>query len=155
MCGQCLERIRSREAGEPSGLIPLDHSGLETFSRRAAYAGMVLKGAVLIALLLWARRSPAGDAALAGVVIADLFTWAALGALDWYYGRVLFTWSALFEVLVLLLFLNRRALFDVPEAPEMFAVSAGFFFLHALVKTGVWAAETAIETTGVKERASP
>jgi hypothetical protein len=155
LCGQCLGRLRSREAGEPSGLVPLDLSGLETFSRRAAYLGLVLKGAVFVALLLWARKSPTGDAALAGVVVADVFTWLVLGALDWHYGRVPFTWSTLFEMLVLLLFLNRRALFDVPEAPEMFAVSAGFFFLHALLKTGVWAAEVAVETTGVKERASP
>ena len=90
-----------------------------------------------------------------GAVAADVFTWICFSVLEWPFRRVQVTAGGVFELVLVVLYLNRDSLFEITGSIESTAMSVVFFFLVLFGKTGLWCAERVLEFTGVKETASP
>ena len=156
LCGSCFNSELWRETGEgapPPPLKPLDLKSLRRLSAVLLLLGLAAKAAVFIGFFLWASESAVGDAALRGVVCGDLFTWIIFSALDFHFRKLRITVGAVFEIVLLMVFLNREALLSVPTAPAAMAMTVGAFFGFVLLKSAVWGAEHAIQASGVKETA--
>ena len=128
---------------------------VERFERTLALVGLVTKTLILVGLFVWASHSGTGAAALQGVVAAEVFTWIAFRFLNWQFRGFQFQIGVAYEAVLLLLFWNRGALFEMHHEAESIAASAGFFLMVVLIKAVAWGAEHAVTTTGVKEPASP
>lgn len=155
LCGRCFraEKRLSGGGGElTSELVAPDFASLHRLNRNLTIAAMVAKSVLFLLFFLWASKSPIGDAALKGVVIADLSTFLLFSGLDWHFRGLPITVGAVFQIVLVLVFTNRHALLEIPEAPEFFAVTLGFFLLVAVFKSAIWAAEHVLEAGGIKER---
>ena len=154
LCGRCFgaEKRLAGGGGQTSKLVGPDFASLRRLDRGLSIAGIVAKLVLFLLLFLWATKSPIGDAALKGVVIADLFTYLLFSVLDWHFRGLSITAGAIFQLLLILVFTNRHALLDFTEAPEVFAVTLGFFMLVTVFKSAIWAAEHILESGGLKER---
>ncbi len=115
--------------------------------------GVLLRTLLFLPLFLWARQSGTGGAALKGALGGELFGWAALSVLLWPLRRTQVKASALVELFLVGLYLQREALFEITADIETTAVSVLFFFGVLFVKTGIWAADHVLEITGVRESA--
>ena len=116
-------------------------------------AGLAAKAAIYVYFFCWAAETPTGDAALRGVVFGDLFTWIVFSALDLRHRRTHITITAIFEFVLLILFLNREAFLSIPASPIAMAATMGFFFGFVVVKVAVWGAQRAVHGGGVKASA--
>lgn len=153
LCRSCFIALRKApEEGAPvAPLLPTEVRSLERLTAGLAYAGLIAKAGVFVLFFLWAARSPTGAAALQGAVIADVFTWVLFSLLEWHFRGFQIRVGAVFEAALLLFYTLRGEIFDIPTTVEGPAVAFLFFLLFASVKMGVWAAELALEVSGVKE----
>jgi hypothetical protein len=115
--------------------------------------GLLARTALFVPLFLWAAASDTGAAALEGAVAGDLFGWAILSLLLWPFRRLQVGAGALFELVLVALYLQRETLFEITADAQATAVSVLCFFAVLFGKTGLWAAEHVLEITGVKETA--
>ena len=153
LCPSCLTSLTWRETGEgtpPPPLRPLDLGPVQRLGSVFLLGGLVAKAAVYVYFFLWAAATPTGDAALRGVVFGDLFTWIAFSAVDIHFRRAQITITGIFELALLILFLNREALLSIPASPEAMAVTMGFFFGFVVAKVSVWGAQRAVHGNGLK-----
>jgi hypothetical protein len=114
---------------------------------------VAFRALLFLPLFLWAQASQTGAGALKGAVGGDVFAWAVLSVLLWPFRRAQVGAGAVVELVLVGLYLQREALFEISADVETTAISVGFFFGVLLVKTGVWAADHILEVTGVKETA--
>ena len=128
---------------------------LNRLTRTLAFTGVLAKSALFFLLFLWARNSEVGSAALRGAVWADVFTWLVFSFVEYQFRRFQVTLGVVFEIVLIVLYFNRGAWFDISTETVAFAMSGLFFMLFTVVKAGVWGAELTLEVTGVKEPASP
>jgi hypothetical protein len=151
-------------AAADSGPDPADHAdallypsarAVERFERTMTLVGIALKTLILVGLFVWAAHSETGAAALQGVVAAEVFTWIVFRFLNWQFRGFQFQVGAAYEALLLIIFWNRGALFEMHHEAESIAAAAGFFMVVLVVKAIAWGAEHAVTTSGVKEPASP
>jgi hypothetical protein len=117
----------------------------------AAGLGVAFRTLLFLPLFLWASASETGAGALKGAVGGDVFAWAVLSLLLWPFRRAQVGVGAIVEIVLVGLYLQREALFEISADIETTAVSVGFFFGVLLLKTGAWAADHILEITGVKE----
>ena len=156
LCPSCLTSLVWRETGEgtpPPPLKLLDLGPLQHLGAVFLFAGLAAKAALYVYFFLWAAKTPTGDAALRGVVFGDLFTWIVFSAADLHFRRTQITITAIFEFVLLILFLNREALLSIPESPVAMAATMGFFFGFVVVKVTVWGAQRAGHGNDVKASA--
>jgi len=113
---------------------------------------MIAKAVVFLLFFVWAARSRIGAEALSGAVAADVFTWVAFGLMTWPFRRFRVTAGGLLEAALILAYLFREHIFDIPTDTESFALAAIFFFGFAVLKTAVWGARFGLEVSGVTER---
>jgi hypothetical protein len=117
----------------------------------ATAGGLLAKTLLFLPLFVWAAASDTGVAALKGAVGGDLFGWAVLSLLLCPFRRAQVGVGAFFELVLVALYLEREALFEISSDVEATAVSVLFFFGVLFAKTGLWAADHILEITGVKE----
>lgn len=136
----------------------MDASDWHDFFRRTAFStfgGLALKTLVFVPFFVWARHSDLGAAALRGLVGADVLAWLLFGLLEWPFRRFQVTAGGVFELVLIVLYLNRGPLFEITSNMESTALSALFFFGFLTLKAGIWSAEHILEVTGVREPGSP
>ena len=129
---------------------------MEGFHRLAdvmATGGLVFKALVFVMLLWWAANSPTGAAALQGALGADIVTWLLFSVVRWQTRGLRVTLGAIFEVVLILIYLNRGDLFAITNDPVSGGLTLLFFIFFAVVKCAVWGAQQAVESTGVVESA--
>jgi hypothetical protein len=122
-----------------------DESARERWEMRLAYAGLFAKTLLYTLLFVWAARTEIGAAALQGVVAADVLTFVLLGALRIPFDGFEFTVDGAFEMVLVLIFLLRGALFDIPTDVEFAATSLLFFLLFVPVRTMLWGIDQVID----------
>lgn len=155
LCAHCLTAVRQRADGS---LPPLrltedpDLKALYRLDRHLAGAGIIAKALFFLFFFWWASRSPTGSAALRGALAADMLTFFVFSLTDWNFRGFQIRSGAAFEFLLVMLYLNREPLFRISADPVDNALVMLFFLLFAVLKTGVWGAQHAMEVTGVKER---
>jgi hypothetical protein len=157
LCPTCFNRLKQAPAGTPVAGSFLESADVRELLQRtvlATFAGLGAKTLLYVPLFLWARHSDLGAAALRGTVAADVFTWIVFAFLEWQFRKLRVTAGALFELVLVILYLNREALFDITGNVESTALSLLFFFAVMFGKTALWVAEWVLEFTGVKEPAS-
>lgn len=151
LCASCLGAIarpvpNREDAGSPgAGPVTLLREALG-----AAGTGILLRALLFAPLFVWARQSETGTAALKGAVGGDLFGWALLSLLL-RPARAQVGVGAVVELVLVGLYLQREALFEITKDAETTAVSVLFFFGALLANTGVRAVRHVLEITGVKE----
>lgn len=116
-------------------------------------AGFLVRFALFLPLFLWARASDTGAGALKGAIGGELLAWALLSVLLWPFRRAQVGVSAILELVLVGLYLQRETLFEITSDIETTAVSVLFFFGVLILKTGFWSANHILEITGVKETA--
>jgi hypothetical protein len=150
LCAACFSAIQ-RARPEPADVRALQQGYRRTIL--ATSGALLAKTLLFLPLFLWARGSDTGAAALRGAVGGDLFGWAALSLVLWPFRRVQVGAGAVFELVLVVLYLQRTTLFEITADIEATAVSVLFFFAVLFAKTGLWAADHILEITGVKESA--
>jgi len=147
LCPSCLsalaEAVPNRE----------ESRGILSHPLASVTAGVLLRTLLFLPLFLWARESETGAAALRGAVGGDLFGWAVLSLLLRPLRKVQVGAGAVVELILVGLYLEREALFEITADVETTAISALFFFGVLLAKTGLRVADFVLEITGVKENA--
>ena len=112
------------------------------------FAGLATKAILFLLFFWWASRDPVGDAALQGVIAVDVLCLIVFGTIEWQFRRLAITWSFLFEILIVGIFLTRHSLFEIDQA-NLVGVSFAFGFPYLLVRTIIWSVEHAVETSGL------
>lgn len=158
LCPTCFS-ARTKNAAYRAGAGPglaEDREVTRSLLRRSLAAvgvGVILRTLLFLPLFLWARTSEVGAGALKGAVGGDVFGWLVLSVLLWPFRRAQVGAGAIVEIVLVCLYLQREALFEISADVETTAISVGFFFGVFLLKTGVWAANHILEVSGVKETA--
>lgn len=132
---------------------PEESRGILSHPFVSATVGVLLRTLLFLPLFLWARESETGAAALKGAVGGDLFGWAVLSLLLRPLRKVQIGVGAVVEIVLVGLYLQREALFEITKDIEATAISALFFFGVLFAKTGLRVADFVLEITGVKESA--
>jgi len=155
LCGRCFNAIRNAPTGaaDPGPVAPEDLRGLLKQTLLVAFGAVAGKAVFFLPLFFWARASEIGAGALRGAVAADIFSWIVFSLLDWPFRRVHVGLGGLFELALIVLYLNREPLFEIAGGAQTTALSLVFFFLVLFGKTALWTAERTLEVTGVKEPA--
>lgn len=156
LCPSCLSALSRDSANRGVGGDEGVALGLRDGLRRALFAtgaGVFLRALLFLPLVLWARGSATGAAALQGAIGGDLFGWAVLSFLLWPLRRAQVGIGAFVELLLVGLYLQRETLFEISADTETTAISVLFFFAVLCGKTGAWAVDHILEITGVKESA--
>ncbi len=152
LCPSCLgaldRAVPNREDAASSGG---PGRGLLRHALAATGAGFLLRALLFLPLFLWARQSETGAAALKGAVGGDLFGWAVLSILLRPVRRAQLGAGAVVELVLIGLYLQREALFEITADAGTTAVSVLFFFGVLLATTAVRATAHVLEITGVKE----
>jgi hypothetical protein len=144
------ERFRRRVAHRPlcRACVPrivVDEQRRERWELGLAYGGLLAKTVFYALLFWWAARTPAGAAALQGAVAADVLTFLLLGAFRVAFDGFEVTVDGVFEVVLVLIFVARGALFDIPTDVEFAATSLLFFLLFVPVRVLLWGVDQVIE----------
>jgi len=139
LCQHCVERIAARR--RPPG--ELQPSAAERWSLVLAYGGLLLHALFYALMFWWASRSDTGSAALQGVVAADVLSFLGLGAFKIVFDGLEITVDGMFQFVLVVLFLNRDALFSIDKDAEFAGTSFLFFLAFVAVRLGVWGAEQA------------
>lgn len=152
LCPSCLSALeRAVPNREGAGSSKAPGRGHLRHALAATGAGILLRALLFLPLFLWARQSETGAAALKGAVGGDLFGWAVLSVLLRPVRRAQVGVTALVELALVGLYLQRETLFEITKDAETTAISVLFFFGVLLAKTGTRAAGHILEITGVKE----
>ena len=152
LCRLCFKALKRRESGELGP--PIAMSELQSMRRMQVVltsAGLAIKGLTYAFFFWWASGSEIGAAALEGLFSADIFTFLIFCLLEWQFHGFRIRLGGAFELVLVLIYLNRHSLFKISEDPERMAVTMLSFLLVVIVKAGIWAAEHAVEVSGVKE----
>ncbi|MGQ0613580.1 MAG: hypothetical protein ACT4PV_07590 [Planctomycetaceae bacterium] len=128
---------------------PQEWAAFRRFSALFTWAGLAAKAGFYVLLFFWAARSATGNAALNGIVAADLVTFAGMALLEWNLRGFRVSASAALQALILAVFLARGELFRPPEATEDVGVAFLFFLLFASLKGALHYSEIVLETSGV------
>ena len=144
------ERFRGRVAHRPLyracvTRVVADERRRERWELALAYGGLLAKTVFYSLLFWWASRTPVGAAALQGAVAADVLTFLLLGAFRVAFDGFEVTVDGVFELVLVLLFLARGALFDIPTDVEFAATSLLFFLLFVPFRVLLWGADQVIE----------
>ena len=115
-----------------------DEARRERWEVALAYGGLAAKALVYLVLFIWASRTQVGAAALQGAVVADVLTFLLLGLLKLPTDGFEVTVDGAFEVALVLVYLGRGALFDIPTDVEFAATSLLFFLLFVPVRVVLW-----------------
>ncbi|MHC4163049.1 MAG: hypothetical protein ACYSUM_13045 [Planctomycetota bacterium] len=158
VCPTCFRRLKEAPVSPPATGSALAGGDLHDLFRRTVlvtFAALAGKTLLYVPLFLWARHGDVGAAALRGAVAADVFTWILFSVLEWPFRRVQVTAGAVFELVLVVIYLYRDWFFEITSSIDSTAMSVVFFFMVLFGKTGLWCAERVLEFTGVKETASP
>ena len=142
VCRRCVERLAARRMRDRS-VRPLD---TERWSLILAYGGLIARTACYGLLFWWASKSAVGDAALQGAVAADILTFFILGAFRIPFDGIAVTVDNAFEFVLIVVYLSRHAMFDVPQDATFAGTSLLFFLAFAAVRLGIWGAGQAEDT---------
>ena len=154
LCPICLTALDQIEEGEPGpGTLEVARrmAGLHRLADGLATGGLVFKALVFALLLWWAATSPIGAAALQGALGADILTWLLFSITRWHARGLRVTPGAVFEVVLIIVYLKRGDLFAITHDPVSGGLTLLFFIFFAVVKCAVWGAQQAIGSTGVVE----
>lgn len=151
LCPTCLSR-RAEQAGHPANCEEDPRARLRR-SLAAVGTGVALRALLFLPLFLWARTSETGAGALKGAVGGDVVGWVLLSILLWPIRRAQVGVGAIFELVLVGLYVQRETLFEISADIETTAISVLFFFGVFFGKTGLWAADHILEISGVKESA--
>ncbi len=114
------------------------------------WIALTTKAIIFIGFFWWARVSAFGDAALQGILAADVLAFLVFGMFEWNFRRLALTWGLLFELTLLTVFFWRNSLLDVPHHDmRLFGATVAFGFPYLLLRTVAWSVEHAMETSGV------
>jgi len=122
-----------------------DAAKRERWALGLAYGGLAAKTLVYLVLFIWASRTQVGAAALQGAVVADVPTFLLLGLLKLPTDGFEFTVDGAFEVALVLVYLARGALFDIPTDVEFAATSLLFFLLFVPVRVLLWGMDQVLD----------
>ena len=140
-------------AGADTGLQVAadDLAGMLKQNLLLTFRAVAGKTVFFVPLFLWAHHSDIGSAALRGAVGADIFTWIVLSLIDWPFRRLQVSVGLVFEIVLIVIYLNRGPLFDIDGDIETIALSMLFFLLVMIGKTVLWTAERVLDINGVTE----
>lgn len=151
VCETCPpQRFHRRVAHRPicracAARLISDETKRERWELGLAYGGVLAKTLFYTLLFVWAARTPLGAGALQGIVAADVLTFVILGAFRIPFDGFEFTVDGAFEAALVLLFLARGALFDIPTDVEFAATSLLFFLLFVPVRVLLWGVDQVID----------
>jgi len=150
-CRRCLTPKPGAVPSPAASPAAAEWAAFRRATARLTWLGLGLKAAFYAALFGWAARSPNGDAALQGIVAADLVTFAGAALLEGNLRGLRVGAGAALEVAILLVFLLRDELFHAPEATEQVGVAFLFFLLFASLKGALHYSVIVLETSGISE----
>ncbi|MHC4450572.1 MAG: hypothetical protein ACYS0E_10645 [Planctomycetota bacterium] len=144
------QRFHRRVAHRPlcrayAARLIADEAKRERWELGLAYGGLLAKTLFYTLLFVWAARTPLGAGALQGVVAADVLTFLILGAFRIPFDGFEVTMDGAFEVGLVLLFVARGALFDIPTDVEFAATSLLFFLLFVPIRVLLWGVDQVID----------
>ena len=150
LCRRAVEGLAQRRAPEPltPGLRAARAPAWERWSLVLAYGGLVARTLFYLLLFVWAAHSNFGAAALQGVVAADVITWTLLGAARIPFDGLELTVDGVFEFALIVLYLNRDALFRMDGDVEFAGISFLAFLGFASTRLVIWATENAVGAVG-------
>lgn len=123
----------------------IDERRRERWELGLAYGGLLARTVGYGLLFWWASRTSTGAAALQGAVAADVLTFLLLGALRVALDGFEVTVDGVFQFVLVLLYLARGALFDIPTDVEFAATSLLFFLLFLPLRVLLWGADQIVE----------
>ena len=148
LCRRAVEGLAERRADAP--LTPsIRDARAPTWDRWSlllAYGGLIARTFFYLLLFVWATHYTVGAAALQGAVAADVITWFVLGAFRIPFEGLELTVDGVFELALIVFFLNRGSLFSIAGNVEFAGVSFFAFLLFAAVRLAVWGTETAMDS---------
>ncbi len=153
-CRPCLigkPQEPSRRATPPRPPQPEEWAAFRQSSSLLTWAGLAAKAGFYVLLFFWAARSATGNAALNGIVAADLVTFAGMALLEWNLRGFRVSASAVLQGVILAVFLSRGELFRPPDATEDVGVAFLFFLLFASLKGALHYSEIVLETSGITD----
>lgn len=157
LCPACFSALTRPAARTAPGTDDASRSGTQDARALVARtlavtgAGLLGKAVVFLPLFFWARASDTGAAALRGAVGGDVLGWAILSLFQWPFRRAQVGAGAIFEVVLVALYLQRTELFEITSDLDATAMSVLFFFFFLLGKAVVWAVERLLDISGVTE----
>ena len=155
-CSRCFQALRNAPVLDTEAERRIPPQDLRGYLRQTAlltFGALAGKAVLFLPLFLWAQNSDVGAAALRGAVGADVFTWIAFSVIAWPFGRFRVGAGAIFELLLVLVYLNRDTLFDITTNIEATAISMVFFGLVMFGKTAIFTVEHVFGLTGITEPA--
>ncbi len=148
LCRRAVEGLADRRADAP--LPPsIREARAPTWDRWSlllAYGGLIARTFFYLLLFAWASHYTIGAAALQGAVAADVITWFVLGAFRIPFEGLEVTVDGIFELALIVFYLNRDSFFSIAGNVEFAGVSFFAFLLFAAVRLAIWGTESTMDS---------